>query len=200
MENPEAEKALPAQAASAGELGSGVNKSRLVTVAGVAAILIGGFLSISFARANFTLVSMFSSPSFQLSMSRATVPVGMPPAAVFLVAHPRGFFFFSLILWLSITVLGFGILRRRKWARGGFNAVLYLGAAVLFLLFLFPALVVPKPFYYQGVSLAPEFNSAVKTARLCLQSFCGVGTALFLWLARKFETQAIRNEFNPKNH
>ncbi|MCX5785948.1 MAG: hypothetical protein NTX59_09695 [Elusimicrobia bacterium] len=189
------EKTIPAQAARAVDTGSGGKRSRLVTVTAVSAIVIGGFLSVSFARANFTLISMFSSPSFQLSMAHATVPVEMPPAAAFLVRYPRGFFFFSLIMWLSVTALGFGVLRRRQWGRDGFNVLLYLGAAVLFILFMFPELVVPKPFFYQGISLAPEFNAAVKTVKLWLQGFCGAGTALFFWLARKFETQAVRNEF-----
>ena len=92
--------------------------------------------------------------------------------------------------------LGFGVLRRAKWGRGGFTALLYLGAAVLFLLFLFPRLIVPKPLFYQGVALAPEFNAAVKAAGLWLQVFCGPGAALSLWLARKFESEEIKREFN----
>lgn len=188
----EAEKITPARR-NAGN----AKRSRLVTLTAVLTLVIGGFLSFSFARANFTLISMFSSPAFQLSMAHATVPVEMPPAAVFLVRHTRGFFFFSLIMWLSVTALGFGVLRRAKWGRGGFTALLYLGAAVLFLLFLFPELIVPKPLFYQGVSLAPEFNAAVKTAKLWLQVFCGAGTALFFWLARKFESEDIKEEFNP---
>ena len=191
-----AEQTTPAQVTRAEEGGSGGKKSRLVTVTAALVIIIGGFLSISFARANFTLISMFSSPSFQLSMARATVPVGMPPAAVFLVQHTRGFFFFSLIIWLSVTVVGYGVLRRRQWGRNGFNALLYLGAAVLLTLFFFPWLVVPQPFFYQGISLAPEFNSTVKIIKLWFQGCCGVGTALLFWLARKFETQAVRSEFN----
>jgi len=175
--------------------GSG-KRSRLVTLTAVSALVIGGVLSFSFARANFILISMFSSPAFQLSMARAAVPVKMPPAAVFLVWHTRGFFFFSLIMWLSVTALGFGVLRRAKWGRGGFTALLYLGAAVLFLLFLFPELIVPKPLFYRGVSLAPAFNAAVKAAKLWLQVFCGFGAALGLWLARKFESEDIKKEFH----
>jgi hypothetical protein len=174
---------------------TGAERSRLVTLTAAATILIGGFLSFSFARANFTLVSMFLSPAFQLSMARATVPGEMPPAAVFLVRHPRGFFLFSLIMWLSITALGVGVFRRAKWGRGGFTALLYIGAAVLSLLFLFPELIVPKPLFYQGVSLVPEFNAAVKAARLWLQVFCGPVAALFFWLARKFESEEIKKEF-----
>jgi len=192
MESPaEAEKTTPA-CRNAG----GGKRSRLVTVTAVSVIVIGGFLSFSFARANFTLISMVSSPAFQLSMARATVPVEMPPAAVFLVRHTRGFFFFSLIMWLSVTALGFGVLRRAKWGHSGFTALLYLGAAVLFLFFLFPELIVPKPLFYRGVSLAPEFNAAVKTAKLWLQVFCGLGAALGLWLARKFGNEEIKKEFN----
>ena len=193
MESPgETEMITPAcQNAGAGK------RSRFVTITAVLTLLTGGFLSFSFARANFTLISMFSSPAFQLSMARATVPVEMPPAAVFLVRHTRGFFFFSLIMWLSVTALGFGVLRRTKWGRSGFTALLYLGAAVLFLLFLFPELIVPKPLFYQGVSLAPEFNAAVKADKIWLQIFCGLGTALVFWLARKFESEEIKKEFNP---
>ena len=208
MESPETGKTItppPAQAqyggcrreADGGKNETGAKRSRLVTITAVLTLLIGGFLSVSFARANFTLISIFSSPAFQLSMAHATVPVEMPPAAVFLVQHTRGFFFFALIMWLSVTALGFGVLRRAKWGRGGFTALLYLGAAGLCLLFLFPELIVPKPLFYHGVSPAPEFNAAVKAARLWLQVFCGLGAALGLWLAKKFESEEIKKEFNP---
>lgn len=173
----------------------GNKRSRFVTLIAVLTLVIGGFLSFFFAMSNLIFMSMFSSPVFQLSMENAVVPAGTPPAVVFLALHTRGFFFFSLIMWLSVTAIGFGVLRRAKWGRGGFVPLLYIGAATLFLIFLFPELFVPKPLFYQGVSLAPEFNAAVTAARLVLQIFCGFGTALFFWLARKFESEEIKKEF-----
>ena len=130
-------------------------------------------------------------------MSNATLPVDIAPAARILAGHPREFFFFSLLFWLSITILGVGVLKRKKWGRSGLAAVLYLGAAVSLILLLFPEIVVPRPLMRGGRDLSPQFNAVVKTLRIWFQLFCALGTGTFFWLARKLESETVRREFGP---
>jgi len=122
-----------------------------------------------------TLLQLSSTSAFNLLLARATVPVNMPPLAAFAANHPVPLFSMTAALWISGCVLALGVWRRAEWARRGAVAMLYVlsagrgtGAPV-------PSLIVPAPLIYGGVSIAPEFNAAVRSAALSLRWSCMIG-------------------------
>ena len=75
--------------------------------------------------------------------------------------------------------------------------MLYLLTAAALLLLLFPWLAVPRPLYYEGVSVAPEFNAAVKAAAFLARALALLGGVFSLWWALALDRGALRLEFKP---
>ena len=161
-------------------------------------VAFGGWHAARAAYDNFALAAMFSSPSFMLGLAGATMPVEAPPLARFAVAHIRLLFIFYFFVSLSVFITGVGLLLRKAWALSASKRLLYVGAASCLLVFLFPGLLVPKPYYYAGVSLAPEFNAAVGRMRLLLRALSALPGAAFLWFAWRLEKPDVKSAFGLK--
>ncbi|OGS12154.1 MAG: hypothetical protein A2234_06045 [Elusimicrobia bacterium RIFOXYA2_FULL_58_8] len=146
-----------------------------------------------------TMLRLSSTSAFFLFFSRAVLPVNMPPLAAFAARHPVPLFLVAALFWLSGCVLALGVWRRAGWARRGAVAMLYLLSAAAALALLFPGMIVPAPLMYDGMSIAPEFNAAVKTAAFYLRVICLAGGGLCLWWALALDRGGLRKEFgdNP---
>ncbi len=157
--------------------------------------LFGGWHAARAAYDNFALAAMFSSPGFMLGLAGATMPVEAPPLARFAVAHIRLLFIFYFFVSLSVFITGVGLLLRKAWALSASKWFFYLGAACCLLMLFFPGLLVPKPYYYEGISLAPQFNDAVGHMRLLLRLTSAFPTAAFLWFSWRFEKPDVKSAF-----
>ncbi|PJA15149.1 MAG: hypothetical protein COX65_04445, partial [Elusimicrobia bacterium CG_4_10_14_0_2_um_filter_56_8] len=104
-------------------------------------------------------------------------------------------FAFSFFFWVSGFVLAVGIWGRKEWARRGAVYMLYLLSAAALLLLLFPWLAVPRPLFYGGISLAPEFNDAVRAAAFIARVGSLLAGALCLWWALAMDRGALKKEF-----
>lgn len=133
------------------------------------------------------MLRLSSTSAFNLFMMRSLVPVDMPPLAAFAVDHPVVIFVLSAAFWLAGCVLSLGVWRRKEWARVGAAAMLYLVSGAALIVVIYPALIVPKPFIYDGVELAPEFNAAVFRAAFLLRSAAACLMVVALWWARLLE-------------
>ncbi len=173
-------------------------RSVLVSVGAWAFIIFGGWHVARAAYDNFAMASMFSSPSFMLGLAGATMPVETPPLARFAVEHIRLVFVFYFFASLAVFIAGSGLLLRKAWALNSSKWFFYIGAACCLLVFLFPGLLMPKPYVYAGVSLAPEFNVAVEHMRFQLRLFSAFPGAAGLWIARRLENEKVRREFGLK--
>lgn len=173
-------------------------RSVLVSVIAWAFIIFGGWHAARAAYDNFALAAMFSSPSFMLGLAGATIPVETPPLARFAVAHIRLVFVFYFFASMAVFIAGAGLSFRKAWALNSSKWFFYISAACGLLIFLFPGLLMPKPYIYAGVSLAPEFNSAVEHMRFQLRLFSVLPCATGLWLARRLENAEVRREFGLK--
>ena len=137
----------------------------------------------------------YRSASFYPALAHSKLPMGMPPLAALLARHMVLSFYFSFFFWLSAAVLAAGVWRRREWARRGAVAMCYVISAAAAMLLLFPWLVVPEPFVYGGVSLAPEFNAMVRSAAFLVRLAAFTGGGLCLWWALALDRGAARKEF-----
>jgi hypothetical protein len=104
-------------------------------------------------------------------------------------------FALAAAFWSSAALLGFGLWRRREWARLAAVAGLYLLAAMFLLLLLFPGLAVPAPLYYGGAEISPEFNAAVRSAAFRLRLASLLAGACSLWAALALDRGELRKEF-----
>lgn len=172
-------------------------KSRALSVSALAAGGICGLMAALNLSDLITLLRLSSTSAFFLFLSRAAVPAEMPPVAAFAVDHPVAVFALTSALWAAGCVLALGVWRRGEWARRGAAAMLYLLAAAAGLALLFPNLIIPRPLFYQGVSIAPEFNAVVKAAAFYLKSAAAAGGALCLWGALVLDRSSARLEFGP---
>jgi len=154
----------------------------------------GGFWLVA-ARDLYIFFEISSTQAFLLEMAHSTVPAEMPPLAGFLVRHMRLAFIFPVVFWFSGFILALGVWRRREWARRGAAYMLYLLSAIALLLLLFPGLAIPRQLYYNGVSLAPEFNAAVRSAGFIARITALLGGSLCLWWALALDRGALREEF-----
>lgn len=170
-------------------------KSRGLSAGALGVAAVCALMSVRAARDLLTLLDVFSTPAFYLSLARATLPVDMPPLASFMVKHMKLFFSFSLLFWLSGLGLSLAVWARREWGRRGAVWMLYLLFAASLLMALYPWLAVPKPFMYNGVSLAPDFNAAVGAAAAAVRAFGLVLGAVFLWWALALDRGRARSEF-----
>ena len=171
-------------------------RSKALSAAALGAAGVSGLMALKGARDLFTLLDVFSTPAFYLGLARATLPVQMPPLAGLLTRNMRAAFAFALVFWLSALALALGVWLRKEWARRGAVWMLYLLSAAALLL-LFPWLAVPRPLYYNGVPLAPEFNAAVKAAAFFARVLSLLGGSLCLWWALALDRGALRLEFGP---
>jgi len=170
-------------------------KSRALSAVSLAAATVSGGMAIKAMLDLFTLMDVFSTPAFFLDLARSTVPAQMPPLAVMLTRNIRSVFVFSLVFWLSAAVLALGVWLRREWARRGAVWMLYLLAAAALLLLFFPGLLVPRPLFYEGVSVAPEFNAAVKAAAFLARALSFLLGSLCLWWALALDRGRLKGEF-----
>jgi hypothetical protein len=170
-------------------------RSILVGVVAWLFIVAGGWHTARAAYDNLALAAMFSSPGFMLGLAGATMPVESPPLARFVVEHLRLVFVFYFFVSLSVFVSGLGLKFRKAWALNAARWFFYLAAACFLVFFLFPGLLVPKPYIYAGFSPAPAFNAVVERLNLQLRFISVFPGAAALWLARLFEKPEIRNEF-----
>jgi hypothetical protein len=112
-----------------------------------------------------------------------------------MVNNMRLFFVFSLPFWLSGLVLALGVWARKEWGRQGAAWMLYLVSAALLLLLLYPWLAIPRPLMYGEVSLAPEFNNAIKAAAFMARLGSFLGGGLCLWAALVLDRGPLKREF-----
>lgn len=162
-------------------------RSKLLSAAALALGCVCGQMAF-FAGSDLIVMARLSSTSaFNLFMMRSLVPVDMPPLAAFAADHPLPLFALTVLFWLAGCVLSFGVWRRKEWARVGAAAMLYLVAGAALIAVLAPTLVVPKPFVYDGVELAPEFNAAVLRAAFLLRLVSACVMVVSLWWARLLE-------------
>lgn len=143
----------------------------------------------------FTMLGAFSMPTIYMSLAGATLPYGAPPLAILLVRHVKLFFFFGALFWCSAAVLSAGVWLRREWARRGAVLTLYALSGAALLVLLYPWVAVPKPLYYGGVPIVPEFNSAVKTAALALRALAFLAGGVCLWWALALDRTGLKTEF-----
>ena len=170
-------------------------RSRFLTGTALALAGLCGVMAALAVSDLITLIRLSSTSTFYLFMSRATVPVGMPPLAAFAARRPGLLFTVAAMLWLSGCALALGVWRRAEWARRGAAAMLYLLSAAALLALLFPSLIVPAPLVYDGVSIAPEFNAVVKAMAFYLRIICVTGGGLCFWWALLLDRGALRAEF-----
>ncbi len=170
-------------------------RSRALSGLALCAALFCGFMAVKAVRDLLTFLAVFSTPAFFLALLHAKVPVEMPPLAGFLVNNMRFVFPFSVFFWLSGFALSLGVWGRKEWARRGAAYMLYLLSAAALLLLVFPWLVIPRPLFYAGVSLAPEFNSAVRAAAFMARMICLLGGSLCLWWALALDRSELKKEF-----
>ncbi|HBA61434.1 MAG TPA: hypothetical protein DCZ92_11585 [Elusimicrobia bacterium] len=170
-------------------------RSRTLSLLALGLAAVSGCMAALTIGRLFLFVGMSASPSFWMGMASTTVPVEMPALAAFAAEHILIFFVVFALLWLSAFVLALGVWRRREWARGGAAAMLYLLSAAAFLVMLFPSLVVPRPLFYQGVSIAPEFNQVVTRMAQLLRIVSLCGGALLLWWGLALDRGRLRLEF-----
>ena len=156
-----------------------------------------GFMALMSVRDLLTVLDVFSTPAFYLALARATVPAEMPPLAGFLVRNMRFVFLFQACFWSSGLTLALGVRGRREWARRGAASMLYLLSAGALLLLLFPWLVIPRPLVYGGVSVAPEFNDAVRAAASMMRLVSLLAGSLCLWWALALDRSELKKEFLP---
>ncbi|MFA6434444.1 MAG: hypothetical protein WCW52_07085 [Elusimicrobiales bacterium] len=172
---------------------------RLAGAAAWVFIAFGGWHTARAAYDNFAMAYMFSSPGFMLGLAGAAMPVELPPLARFAVEHMRLVFVFYFFASLSVLIAGAGLLLRKAWALSASRWLFYLGAACCLAVFIFPGLLVPEPYVYAGVSLAPEFNAAMEHIKFQLRFMSAVPGAAALWLAGRFGKPDIRREFGLKD-
>lgn len=170
-------------------------KSRGLSCLALGAGGLCGFLALRSALELFLFLQVYSAPIFLLSLAHSTVPVDIPPLAGFLVDHMLLAFVFSFLFWLAGAILAFGVWGRREWARRGAAAMLYLAGAAALLLLLYPWLAIPRPLVYGGISLAPEFNSAVKAAAFLTRLGALLACGLCAWWALALDRSGLKKEF-----
>ena len=172
--------------------------SKALSCAALVTAAVCGFMAAKAALDLLTFLAVFSTPAFFLGLAKAQLPVEMPPMAALITRHIRSIFVFALFFWLSGFTLAAGVLRRREWARRGAAAMLYLLSAVSLLLLLFPWLLVPRQLIYQGLSLAPDFNDAVRVAAFFVRTASLLLGSLCLWWALALDRGPLRKEFGPR--
>ena len=170
-------------------------KSRPLSAAALATAAVCGIMAARAVRDLFTFLQVFSTPAFFLALARAKLPVEIPPLAALLANNMRFVFVFTLVFWLSGFTLAAGVLRRKEWARRGAVAMLYLLSAAALLLLLFPWLVVPRPLVYGEISLAPDFNDAVRVAAFFARTASLLAGGLCSWWALALDRGPLRKEF-----
>jgi len=171
-------------------------RSKALSAGSLAAAALCAVMTVKAARDLAMLLQVLTAPAFYLSLRHATLPVEMPPLAVFIIGHVRLFFVFLLLFWGSGLVLAAGVWARREWARRGAVWLLYLAAAAALLLLLYPWLAIPKPLMYGSISLAPEFNDAVTAAAFFARFASAVCGTLTLWWALLLDRGELRGEFH----
>lgn len=171
---------------------NGAKSPVLLAVVGWSFAAFGGWHAASAAYDNFALAAMFSSPGFLLGLAGSTMPVDAPPLARFLVEHMRLVFVFYFFASLAVCAAGAGLLLRKAWALAAVKGLLYFGAACCLLLFLFPGLLVPRPYLFGGVALTPGFNAAVEHMRMHLRLLSALPGAAALWLAWRLEKPDVK--------
>lgn len=142
-----------------------------------------------------TMLGAFSMPTIYMSLAGSKMPYGTPPLAILMVRHVKLFFFFGALFWCSGAALAAGVWLRREWARRGAVWALYILAAASLLVLLYPWVAVPKPLYYGGLPIVPEFNSAVKTAALGLRALAFLAGGVCLWWALALDRGGLKAEF-----
>jgi hypothetical protein len=173
-------------------------RSALVSGTAWAFILLGGYHAARAAYDNFTLAELFSSPGFMLGLAGSTLPVQLPPLARLVVEHIQVFFVLYFLVSLTVCVAGTGLLARKPWARTAAVWLFYLSAAAACALFLFPELLVPKPYLFEGRALTPGFNEVMGRLRFQTRLLAAALCACAVWLARRLERPEVRQEFGTK--
>lgn len=166
-----------------------------MSAAALATAAVCAGMTVKAAAELLTMLEVFSSPLFYMSLAQTRVAAEIPPLAAFMMHNMRLFFLFSLLFWLSGLALALGVWARREWGRRGACWMLYLTAAAALMLLAYPWLVVPKPLIYKGFSVAPEFNSAVKAAAFAARLGAFLCGGLSLWGALALDRGALKSEF-----
>jgi len=170
-------------------------RSKGLSAVSLAAAAGAGLMALKAAHDFFTLMGVFSTPALYLSLAGSKVPYGMPPLAALLTRNIRLAFFFALLFWCSAFVLATGVWLRREWARRGAVWGLYLLSAAALLLLVYPWLAVPRPLYYAGMPIAPEFNAAVLSAAAFARILALLAGGVCLWWALALDRGGLRGEF-----
>ncbi len=171
-------------------------KSRALSACALGAGAFSGAMGVKAVYDLFTMLGAFGMPTIYMSLAGATVPYGMPPLAVLLTRHVRLVFFFLAVFWCSAAGLAAGVWLRREWGRRGAVWTLYVLAGAALLVLLYPWVMIPKPLYYAGVPIVPEFNSAVKAAAFAHRVMGFLGGGLCLWWALALDRGGLKGEFH----
>lgn len=163
------------------------------TALGLAAL--SGLMALLSLSDLLTLLRLNSSAAFFSYMARGRVPVVMPPLAAFAAERPVALFAFGACFWASACAVALGVWRRAGWARRGALWMLYLLSAAALLLLLFPWLAVPRPLYYDGQPIAPDFNALVRKTAFVLRLLCVTGGGLCFWWALLLDRGPLKSEF-----
>lgn len=123
---------------------------------------------------------------------------GMPAFAAFMARHVHAFFLAFLLVSATTLAASIGLLRRREWARRLFIGLMLLAAAwqlggLVLQFVLMPQLAQLPPQAPAG--FAADFR-AMSIAMLAFGSVIGPAfCALFLWIAWRLSSAAVRAEF-----
>jgi hypothetical protein len=170
-------------------------KSKVLSGAALSAAVLCAIMSFKSASSMVTLLDMVSTPALSLGLLHATLPSQMPPLASLLVRNVGLFFSFMLLLWLSGLILSLAVLARKEWGRQGAVWMLYLLSSAALLMLIYPWLAVPRPIMYQGISVAPEFNAAVRSAAFFARLTAFLGGGSCLWGALALDRGELKKEF-----
>jgi hypothetical protein len=167
-------------------------RSILVAVCAWSLTLLGGWHSACALYDNFTLHAMFSSPGFMLGLAGASLPADLPPIARLAAEHIRLVFVFYFLVSLTVLISGSGLVLKKAWAIAAVGRLFYISAACCFIVFLFPGLLIPKPYVYGGMQLSPEFNAAVARLKFQAQILAALLSTAGFWFGRWLGKPEVR--------
>lgn len=127
---------------------------------------------------------------YQKILANSIVPQNMPVFAEFSLLHPAMLTFIIFFLSADASAVSYGVWRGRSWGRISAAYSLYIMAAVLLILVIFPQIVIPQPVNYQNGDFE-QYNSFAKILSLVFRIMSTLLIFLSLWGARYFEKLSV---------